>query len=259
MQIVKIKDSRYSEYEALLLKRDALKKEAAGCMAAYIHKFGELITAVFRKKVDCISRKKAIAFCQAAVNRGNPVDLAGLSRYVHEQTEQYRKTLAEMTENNKACRILRTVPEETALKVKQIYRRIAKLIHPDINPATDNDPVFLELWRRIDAAYHANDLEEMEELEILVAAALRDLGQEDREMTIPDIGEKIDKLNREIQEIITTDPYRFKDLLSSRELCDLKRRELEDELAEYEAYDSELKKVMQKLAVNGAEITWEMN
>lgn len=39
----------------------------------------------------------------------------------------------------------------------------------------------------------------------------------------------------------------------------MKRRELEEELAEYEAYDSELKKVMQKLAVNGAEITWEMN
>ena len=63
-------NSSYAEYERLLLERDARKKEAGGYFTEYMCEFGELINKVFEKKIDCISKKKSIAFCQAYVNRG---------------------------------------------------------------------------------------------------------------------------------------------------------------------------------------------
>ncbi|MCM1578531.1 MAG: hypothetical protein NC078_07025 [Ruminococcus sp.] len=260
MQIIKIKDSRYDEYEELLFKRDALKKEAHNYLVLYINEFGELTEAVFRKKIDCICRKKAIAFCGIFVNKGERINIEELNIYVKEQTADYQRQLDEMIKDNESCKDLKEIPEAAVLKVKQIYRRIAKLIHPDINPATDNDPVFLELWTRIDAAYRANDLKEMEELEMLVMSALKKPGNEDIQIEIPDIAEKIESLKIEIEKIRSADPYQYKFILESPELRLERRRELEAELREYTEYEKELEKILWEItAKNGVEVTWDMN
>jgi S-adenosylmethionine hydrolase len=47
-----------SEYESLLLKREQYEKEAGVYLTLYIHEFGELITDVYKAKIDCIELKK---------------------------------------------------------------------------------------------------------------------------------------------------------------------------------------------------------
>lgn len=257
MEIIKIEDSRYDIYEDLLLERDALKKEAKSMLALYIHCFGELMTAVYRKKIDCISRKKAIAFCAMYANRGEPVDYNALQEYVITCTEKYRQQLANMIADNESCKNLRAIPESQVMEVKQIYRRIAKKMHPDINPVTENDPVFLELWQRIDIAYRCNDLREMQMLEILTAKALEQAGCGTIVIDIPDIDEKIDGVRAEIEKIRTTDPYMYKLLLDDEDACTEKENELKNELAEYEKYDDELKNILKTYVKNGVKITWE--
>lgn len=257
MEIIKIEDSRYDIYEDLLIRRDALKKETSTILALYINRFGELITAVFRKKIDCISRKKAIAFCAMYANHGQPVDYNALKEYIQTSTEEYREQLAQMIEDNENCKELEVVPEAVALQVKQIYRRIAKKIHPDINSITDNDPVFLELWQRIDIAYRCNDLKELERLEILAAKALEQTGGGTIVIDIPDIDEKIEEVRTEIEIITTTDPYMYKFILDDEDACKEKERALKDELAEYEKYDDELKSILKKYVRNGVTISWE--
>ena len=69
MELIKANTDRYEEYEQLLLKRDAYKKEAGACMTIYIAKFGELINKAFMKKIDCISKKKSIAFCAGCTEK----------------------------------------------------------------------------------------------------------------------------------------------------------------------------------------------
>jgi len=87
VEIIKINDSRYDIYEELLIQRDALKKETNAIFALYINRFGELMTAVFRKKIDCISRKKAIAFCAEFANRSQPVDYDALNEFIQTSTK----------------------------------------------------------------------------------------------------------------------------------------------------------------------------
>ena len=61
-------------YEALLLERDQLEKEADSIWIAYVQEFGELEAKLFERKIDSIRRKKAIAFAQQRINRGEAID-----------------------------------------------------------------------------------------------------------------------------------------------------------------------------------------
>ena len=58
MEIVRVKDRAYDHYEELLLKREQFRKEAGQILISYTREFGDLINAVFEKKVDCIRAKK---------------------------------------------------------------------------------------------------------------------------------------------------------------------------------------------------------
>ena len=78
-EIIRSQDSRFDEYEQLLLERDRLRRDARDYMVLYIHEFGDLLTAVFRLKVSCIEKKKTIAFCQKYVNRGEYIDINKLN------------------------------------------------------------------------------------------------------------------------------------------------------------------------------------
>lgn len=259
MEIVKVNDSRYDTYEELLMRRDSLKKEANIYLALYINRFGELAADIFKKKIDCICRKKAISFCAAFANRSQPVDFDQLNEFIRASTEEYREQLSQMIRDNENCRKMEEIPEETVMHVKKIYRRIAKMIHPDINPITADDPVFKELWARVDIAYRCNDLKEMEELELLCTKAVEQAGFGTVVIDIPDIDERIEEVKNEIDVITSTDPYRYKFLLEDEEACLEKEKEMKNELDEYRKYDDELKEILKKYVKNGVTIRWEMN
>ena len=74
MELIKTADSKYEEYEALLLERDQVEKEAGQIWTAYMKEFGQLIVDVFEKKVESIKRKKIIAYYQMQINRGEKID-----------------------------------------------------------------------------------------------------------------------------------------------------------------------------------------
>ena len=52
--IIKVKNTAYSKYEEVLLRRDNLRKEAEHYHMEYIRVFGDLITDAFEKKIECI-------------------------------------------------------------------------------------------------------------------------------------------------------------------------------------------------------------
>ena len=73
-------------------------------------------------------------------------------------------------------------------------------------------PDLKDLWNWILTAYHCNSLEELKELKELVVLALSmtdRLKDGDIPISIPDIEEKIKHLEREISEIILTQPYTY--------------------------------------------------
>ena len=61
-EIIRVKNSAYSRYEELLLRRDELRKEAFQLERQYVRTFGDLILQVFEKKIECIRKNKTIEF-----------------------------------------------------------------------------------------------------------------------------------------------------------------------------------------------------
>lgn len=253
------RDTLYAKYEKLLLERDALKKEAGSCLTAYLREFGELITRVFEKKIDCISRKKSIAFCQAAVNRGEMIPADDLQKYLASTMAEYKKQLSEMAEDYKKAKLSKTSSEFAYVQCKSLYRKIAKLIHPDINPAAWKYPEISDLWDRTVAAYGMNDAEELQAVEVLVHKVLDDNGFDPDEIKIDNLEERIRQLEAENLRIISTDPYQYKDLLENADAVAQKKKDLEEEYESYVKYAKELSGILAEYIKKGMIVGWEEN
>ena len=258
--IIRMGNSSYAKYEELLMRRDDVRKQAFQHERAYVREFGELILQVFRMKLECIRKKKTIEYCQAFINRGQSVDQNALQEYLRKEMEEYRARLDDMIRDNEAARKDKRVTEADMLKIKRIYHRLVKKIHPDINPITEANEELMGLWQRLIAAYNCNDLKEMEETEVLVNALLDKLDLGTMDIVIPDINEKIREIEAEIEKITSTDPYQYKDLLEDPKAVEQKKQELRDELKEYEDYGRQLDEMLDGMLEKGViTLTWRMN
>ena len=100
----------------------------------------------------------------------------------------------------------------------------------------------------IKAAFDAI-IEQMElaEIEVLVRKAMKDLGLYVERPEIPDIGEKIEELKKEIETIRTTKPYTYRYLVENEDAAARETAKLKVELASYLDYVKELDGKIEKL------------
>ena len=248
MDVIHVDDGKYSKYEKMILERDRCRKEADLALFEYTRIFGDQITAVFEQKITCIELKKMLTYGMLYLNRGEEIDVMSILIQIKSEMTEYDEQLEKMIAENKNCKNTTTkqIPESDALKVKQIYRSIAKKLHPDLNPLTEQNEELKELWQRNVIAYKSNDLKEIEEVEVLVEKALSELGLGKTTITIPNIDEKIENIRKEIEEIKSTDPYLYKIIINDPVLIKEKLQELEDELNEYKKYAAQLRVEIEK-------------
>lgn len=251
MDLIKSTDSKYEEYENLLLERDQITKEAGQIWTVYLQLFGKLITDNYKEKLECIKCKKTIAYYQNALNHGGVVDSAAMEKYMEQEMAEYYANLRRMLKENEDANNAGTSTPYEVARAKTLYRRLAKLIHPDINPETDHSKELQELWQRILIAYHHNDVKDLSELEVLVRKVLKELGSEDVKVDIPDIEEKIEALKSEIEGIKQTEPYCLRYLVEDEEAAEKKKTELREELETYQKYHKELNEVILKMLQSG--------
>ncbi len=241
MDIVHIAAGDYPRYEALLLQRDQIRKDAQLYRRSYIREFGELINVLFEIKVNCIELKKSIAFCRIAKNRGERPDFSAMREYVEKQMTAYKIQLKEMLEEYNGTKLDSLINAEDMKEIKSLYRKLARQLHPDISPLIQQKPELLELWERASVAYKCNDLKMLQETDFLVQHALSQLGEESTELVIPDIQNRIIELEQEIHTIISTEPYSYKTLLEDEESVKREKQELNSEIDEYREYEAQLR------------------
>lgn len=247
MELIKISLGDYPRYEELLLERDRYLKEAALYRCGYMNRFGKLIIELFRLKIECIEYKKKMASCLRYLNRGEKPDISVIEEEVQSDMADYYERLKDLSEEHLASMRSISLNDEEILRIKQIYHEIAKLIHPDINPKTDESEELSDLWNRVYVAYRCNQLKEIEELKVLVLKYLSDNGEDIGEVYIENIEGKIAELEDEIDRIRNTDPYAYKYLLEDEKLCEEKEEGLCNEINEYKDYRDRLIEEFHKL------------
>lgn len=258
-EIIKIKEEGYTEYEELLLRRDRLRKEAHLLQKEYTAEFGTLITAIFEKKISCIRKKKTISFCQTTLNYGTKIDQDALQEYLAQEMQEYEKQLTDMIRENEAVRNIEYISGETVIKIKRLYHKLAKKIHPDIFPKTNEIPELKDLWQMIVVSYNANDLEELQDAEVLVNKFLSDKGISDEQIQIHNIREKIEQIREQILKIKGTNPYQYKFLLRDKQCVERKKQELRQTFKEYDEYEQTLDQVLEQIMADGVSFIWHMN
>jgi len=249
--LIKSGSSDYETYEELLLERDQLEKEAGQMWIAYQKEFGALIVEIYEEKIECIKCKKNIAYYQKAINCGGRVNASEMKKYLEKGMASYYSNLKKLIKDCEKAKASETSTSYEAERSKKLYLRLAKLLHPDLNPETDRSEKLKKLWIRILEAYGANDIKSLSELEVLVRRALKELGMGEIKIDIPDIEERIEELKREIETIKTTEPYVFRDLVDDDIAVENKKEELKKELEEYRKYHKELNEVIYKMIQGG--------
>lgn len=250
-ELIHIAQGDFPKYETLLLRRDQLKKEALIIRRAYIKEFGELINKKFEKMIACIELKKKIAFCALIVNRGEQPDQDEMEAYIEQQMSDYRSQLTEMIKELNSTKEDSVITPADAQEIKSIYRKIARSLHPDLSTIMTDHPEMSEIWNRVSVAYKCNDLKSIRELDVLVTRALAQLGEETQCNVIPNIEKKISELEKEIEEIINTEPYAFKLILENQSEIEEKKAVLEAEYRQYCSYEELLKQQLEMLMGEG--------
>ena len=258
-ELFSVKGTSYKRYEELLLQRDALKKKAYHYDREFVRVFGEQVLEIFRMKMECIKKKKTIHFCRYYANHGKNVDQKALQEFLKNEMAVYQMQLEDMIADYNNAKKSEPISEAEKLLIKKIYRRIAKQFHPDVNPKVAKDETLMELWQRVLSAYTCNDLKELQEAEILVNMALKQMNKEGVDIYIPNIDERIVQLEEELEAIQKTRPYTYRFILEDEEERENQKIEYEVELSEYEDYSKELDQELEALLQKGVTITWQMN
>lgn len=256
MELIKSdKTSLYNKYEETLLRRDNLHKEAERYHLLYIREFGDLITRSFELKVECIRKKKQITYCQKQVNMGKRINSASMDLYVEQEMAEYQEQLKAIVDDVKTAKSGTKVSPSDVLKIKKKYYKLVKALHPDTHPELAEDEKLKEYWDRIVIAYTYNQLEDMEELEVLVASYLEKNGLQNTKVEIKDVEYKITAVEQEIEIIITTNPYLYKNILDDRSETDGCKQQYQDEIASYEVYSAQLDEVLSTFEIEKGKLS----
>ena len=260
MPIAQSNDERFEEYAELLIRRDQLNKEAGSYLTAYIKEFGDLITKNFEIKLECIKKKKTISYCRRRLNRNLPIDPKKMKAEIEKEMMGYYEELKRMAEENEDAKKAKASGAYRVERSKKLYHRLAKLIHPDINKKTAENETLKELWDRIVDAYHKNDSDELDDLEILVKKAMDELGEEGIEPDYEDIENRIERLERQIGDILTTEPYTYGEMLKDEGKKESYRLKLTDEYEDYVNYLESLEQALDDmLSSGGVKVLWKMD
>ena len=228
-----------------------MNKEAGQIWTVYLQTFGRLITENYEEKLECVKCKKTIAYYQNALNRGGAVDPKAMQEYLDREMAGYNDNLKKMIEDSRRADEAGLSSAYEVRRAKELYRRLAKLIHPDLNPATDKSEELQELWQRILSAYGKNSVKELTELEVLVRKVLKESGIGSTKVEIPDIADKIEEIKKEIEEIRRTEPYSLNYLVEDEEAAQKKKDEIAKETEEYKKYRKELTEIIVGMMASG--------
>lgn len=231
--------SKYEIYKSLILKRDKLKKLAFEYRESYYRTFGDLLKQSYQIKIECIELKKRINYCQMRLNRNEPILKTELDQYIETVMQEYYDELEKLIHHVQAAKDATSISLRDVQKIKKIYRYIAKKIHPDLHPELFEKEEVKELWNQTVIAYECNNLEELEELKILVD----ELCEEQENIEIDRIDEKIEKIQAQIDKIQGTEPYIFKYILENLDEIQSTKDELNEEIEAYKKYKSQLESI----------------
>lgn len=248
-ELVKV-ESLMEKLTKLIFRKENLKKECFQLEVQYVQLFGDLQIAAYEMQVDCIRLKKKIAYIIRNLNYNELINYSEMENYLDDLMKTYYETLERMLEEKESSQSMGKVSEEEWMEIKYLYRKLAKMIHPDLHPNLTIEQK--KLWERLQEAYVGNRLDELKELEILVSCWNGKM----IENSSKEIEKRIEKVQIEIREILCSDSYELKNWIYNQEKIDRYKERLLEEIDMLKQYFMELQKEWSSLEKR---IQWQIH
>lgn len=204
----------------------------------YMLKLGGIEYKAYEAQCTALRLKRKIELIQAKKNRQEKIIISALEEALDNEFAEYQKQLNEQIDKmNDALKRSKSevLSDEDSKELKKLYRKIVKVLHPDINP--DVTKAQVQLFDNAVTAYKSGDLGTLRIINEMVGNnplpeqhkdAMTQLAQEKERLQglLKSITESIEKIKTEY-------PYTMKAILEDEEKTEQKKRELEGVLEDY--------------------------
>lgn len=182
--------------------------------------------------------KRKIDLIQAKKNRQEKIIISAIEETLDEEFAEYQKQLDEQIDKVNAA-IKRSKAEvlsdEENKELKKLYRKIAKALHPDINP--DVSEAQVQLFDNAVSAYKSGDLGTLRIISEMVGNNPLPEQHKDAMTQLVEERERLEGLLESIRESIenikSEYPYTMKDILEDTKKTEQKKQELESVIEQY--------------------------
>jgi len=162
-------DALQSQIAAVLTDIHSLKDSGPVVIGRYAAAFSTRLFRLHEAEIESARLKREIELIQAAINSGSEVDYEQIQAILEAEFAEWQARLVEEIDNlTHHWGMLETsefLDPRIVRKLRERFRMLARRLHPDLNPS--QSPAQAELWHRVTAAYEAQDLDELDALEIL--------------------------------------------------------------------------------------------
>ncbi len=221
----------------LTQERDELRDHICPViLARYLARMGDLEVAAMEALLEVRRLRAILEDLQAEANRGQAPNYRRASARAGRRFSSYRKKIHESAEEARKAREAQAeeVPEEEGKegfleKLRSLYRRLVKRLHPDMNPdLPDREKA---LFPEVVDAYRRKDLGRLEEIESLLEGQGDQAGPsgdlEGLRALVIRLEEALEAVEGEIRTIRSSYPYTLKALLEDSALMEKRRQDLE--------------------------------
>ena len=176
----------HPEWRILRQKSEALKSQIAAVLTdlhslhdarpvvlgRYAEAFADRLFRLHELEIEAARLKREAELVQACINSGREIDYEEIQAILDAEFAEWQARLeAEIDDLTHHWGMLQYLLDaKIARSLRACFRVLARRLHPDLHPA--QPAADAELWHRVLAAYKAQDVDELEALELVTRAAM---------------------------------------------------------------------------------------
>ncbi|MDU3406161.1 DnaJ domain-containing protein [Clostridium sp.] len=235
------------EYLKIYEEMEDLNKKKESLESIYMSKLGALIFLKFEKEIEYRKLKKKLNLLIQSKNKNEKIDINKIDDILKLELKSFYKELESIREKMNDSKIYLESPilnDEEVKKIKELFRKLAKKLHPDINKNLTKEEI--ELWNKIKEAYENNDLVSLIVLEGIIdnIEIKENVSIDSIEENIEKIKNKIEKINIIIKESLNKFPLNLREVINNESFIQSKKDELNKEIKIYKEKINELNKLI---------------